>query len=744
VLDGVRIVDLAGCLAGEVATMVLAEAGADVVMVEPPGGRPSRAGTGFRTWNRSKRSITLELDDSDDRGRLDDLLADADVLVHSYVPSRARLLGFDDATLAMRHPQLIVSSVLAWPANHALAGAPVDELLTMARLGLLDEQQGHRDGPVYLRFPLGNWGAAWLAATGIAARLLARERTGVAGPAHTSLAQGALVPMMMHWSRAESPSPALALGMPKSWRASVFQCGDGVWIHTMPPRAGAAAAIRDAGTALREVIDVVSVAYRTDPGEIDVLKSRPAREWLEDLWACDVPAQEVLPFGAVLHDEQARANDYVVDIEDPAAGRITVPGHPLTLDPPTRVTGLAPAAGAHTEEVLAEWPRRRGGEVSRPAAPSRWPLEGVKVLDFGIYLAGPLGPMLLADLGADVVKVEPLAGDPMRFADWPFAGCQRGKRAVALDLKSPASRPALEALLRWADVVHHNVRMPAARRLGLDPDALRAVNPDLVVCHTSSYGPKGPRADWPGYDQIFQSSCGWEVMGAGEGNPPMWHRFGFTDHLCAMASATATILALLERARTGRSTNVAASLLGATVLTNGETYASADGTIAPVPMLDANQVRMGPGDRILQSADGWIAVAARSPVELAQLYSATGCTAEAGLVAAARNRSSGELLAVLDATGVPATAVRLAQRDAFFDDGDNRRAGMIARYRHAAWGELEQPGALWDLGDQQVRLDRPPPVLGEHTVEVLVEAGLDRSEIDRLLANGVAVDRATS
>jgi crotonobetainyl-CoA:carnitine CoA-transferase CaiB-like acyl-CoA transferase len=138
--------------------------------------------------------------------------------------------------------------------------------------------------------------------------------------------------------------------------------------------------------------------------------------------------------------------------------------------------------------------------------------------------------MLMADLGADVIKVEATTGDPMRWADWPFAGCQRGKRTVALDLKSAASRPALEALVMWADVVHHNLRMPAARRLGLDSASLRSINPDLVFCHTSSYGPIGPRADWPGYDQLFQASCGWERAGAGAGNPPMWHRFGFMDH----------------------------------------------------------------------------------------------------------------------------------------------------------------------------------------------------------------------
>ena len=91
---------------------------------------------------------------------------------------------------------------------------------------------------------------------------------------------------------------------------------------------------------------------------------------------------------------------------------------------------------------------------------------------------------------------------------------------------------------------------------------MRAVNPDIIYCHASSYGPRGPRADWPGYDQLFQSSCGWEVAGAGEGNPPMWHRLGFMDHLCAMGSLISTLLALYHRDRTGQTQFAAGSLLG--------------------------------------------------------------------------------------------------------------------------------------------------------------------------------------
>jgi crotonobetainyl-CoA:carnitine CoA-transferase CaiB-like acyl-CoA transferase len=742
-------------IAGSVAALLLAEAGADVIKIEPAADQVPYGPGGPRTWNRSKRSVTLDLATADGRDKLHQLLAASDVLIHELSPGKAARLGVDDPGLAARHPHLIASSVLAWPANHADSERPVDELLAMARLGICDEQMpmAPREGPVLVRFPLGSWGAVYLAAIGIAARLLNRAETGRAGPAHTSLVQGALVPMGMHWSRAENPSPALALGMPKETRgsqASLFVCADGVWIHLMKSPDGAPLmqkALAEMGeaavSAANEKAGSSTYGYPNLGANAVAFRTRSSDEWLADLWAHDIPAQPAAPFGEVLSDEQARANGYVIDIDDPEAGRITVAGVPLTTDPPCRVKFPVPSRGAHTDEVLAEWQARP------PAAPPgpnvRWPLEGVKVLDLGNYLAGPYGPMLLADLGADVIKVESTSGDAMRPTGWAFAGCQRGKRGVALDLKAPQARPALEALVRWADVVHHNVRLPAARRLGIDYAAMRPWNPDMVYCHTSSYGPRGPRADWPGYDQLFQAQCGWEWLGAGEGNPPMWHRFGFMDHQCALSSVLATILALYQRKRTGRGQAVAGSLLGAGALTVSETYLQADGMLAPYAPLDDQQTRIEPGYEIIPLADGWIAVAARTAEERAALQTTAGTGSLGAAAAALRPRTCASVLADLDAAGVPAELVRQAQRLPFFDDPANQAAGLIASYRSAEWGWLEQPGALWYFGDLDVRLELAPPAVGEHTVEVLSEVGLDRAQIDDLLAAGVAVafDRAS-
>ena len=739
VLDGVRIVEMADGIAGPVATMLLAAAGADVIKVEPQAGASTRGTPGFATWNRGKRSVVLDIEEPDGRARMEQLLAGADALVHDLLPGDAARLSLDDGALATRHPALVVCGITGYPIGHPDDELPASDTLVLARSGLFDEQAPvARDGPTFLRMPLGSWGAVYLAAAGVLARLLARERTGVGGPAHTSLLQGALVTMTMHWARAAEPTPAFAIGMPKDPAAfppitpTLFECGDGTWIHLMgsphvtPLMQSALAELGPDGVVAANDAGPRGTRFPDFGAYVVAFKGHDSVRWLEELWAHDVPAQAVVPMGALFRDDQANANGYVVTVDDPDFGTVRQAGLPFTTaSPSSAAVRPAPKLGAHTDEVLAE--ERRPVRVQAGTS-LRWPLEGLKVLDLGAYLAGPIAPMMLADLGADVIKVEPPGGDMMRFVERTFAGCQRGKRDIVLDLKNPAAPSVLHRLVAWADVVHHNLRLPAARKLGLGYDSLRAVNPALVYCHVSSYGPLGPRADWPGFDQLFQASSGWELEGAGAGNPPMWHRFGMMDHQAGMASLVATLLGLHHRARTGEGQLVTASLLGASLLTTSETLELPDGSLAPYAVLDHEQVGVGPGRRIIERDDGWIAVDVASDDQLGVLTDAL------------RGKTVADALRLLHANGVPSTEVRLDQMDAFFDDDATWSSGLATRYPHARYGMVEQVGSLWSFGDLSARLDRASPEIGQHSREVLTEVGFVDSEIDALIDAGAVTE----
>jgi crotonobetainyl-CoA:carnitine CoA-transferase CaiB-like acyl-CoA transferase len=740
ILDGVRVIDLAQGIAGSVAALILAESGADVVKAEPREGAKLRGTPPFTVWNRSKRSIALDAFEVD-RDTFESLVRAADVLIHDFTPQEARDRGIDDASLKQLAPDLVIAAITGFPAGHEEDATPTHDTLVLAASGIMDEQQPvcREDGPVYLRFPLGSWGAVWLAAIGIAARLYNLRLGGAAGAVRTSLLQGALVPVLMLWRRVENPSDVLAYGMPKdATNATLVECSDGVWLHFIGD-------IRKA-PLLVETVEAMSPEEREAANKAGAnplvpdwgcfkaaFRKQPSKVWLEELWGHDVAVQPALAMGELYFDEQCHANGYVVEVEDAEQGKTRQPGMPFVTSPPPRKPFSAPRLDEHRDAILSDW---TGKTPAAPAMATRSferPLEGLRVLDLGSFLAGPLAPALLGDLGADVIKIEALRGDPMRgAAEWSFFGCQRNKRSLALDLKHPDSREVIERLVRSADIVHHNQRMPAARKLGIDYDTLSAINPRLIYCHVSSYGPVGPRKDWPGYDQLFQSSSGWEYEGAGEGNMPMWHRFGMMDHQAAMSSLYGIMLALIHRERTGRGQFVASSLLGASLLTSSETHLRADGTLAPYARLDAMQMGIGPGDRLYRAADGWLALVA-DDAALRRMADALGAADPSGIEAAVAGMACDEAISRARRAGADAVPARTNQMDAFLDSPENRQLGLSVSIEHSKYGAVEHPGALWHFEGQSLAFDRAPPQIGEHTREILAEAGFAREEIDDLI-----------
>jgi crotonobetainyl-CoA:carnitine CoA-transferase CaiB-like acyl-CoA transferase len=738
ILEGIRVISLCSGIAGSAAGLQLREAGADVLMVEPPGNPARDQQALFAVLNRGKRSVILNLEDAADRQHLQRLLASADVLLHDFTPEQAQARGVADAQLVADFPRLVISAIGGWPQRHALANAMPRETLILARLGLLDEQPAHRPGPAFVRMPFANWLASWLCVVGVMARLLARDRDGCGGIAHTSLAQAALVPMTMHWNRAQTPTAAFAKGLDKHIPIPLHQCADGRWLHVhyspdkSPWMAAALAELGEAEVARLNALWPPSHVAPNFGANKAVIATRPAQDWVEHFWQHDVAAQIAAPFGDIYFDEQARVNGYVVEVDDVRLGKTLQPGPAWQVQPPARVGGSAPLAGEGNAnppvtdpEVAAQLPR------SNP--PSLPPLHGLKVLDLGAYLAGPFACMLLADLGADVIKIEAPKGDAMRRLERIFSGTQRGKLGVALQLGDQQTLPAVEALARWADVVHHNMRLPAARKLKVDYESLKALNPQLLYCHVSAYGPTGPRADWPGFDQLMQASCGWEVEQGGEGQAPMWLRFGVGDFFAGLSSLYALLLGLYERNRSGVGQMVSSSLLGATLLTMSEAVAQEDGSITPVAHMDAQQTGLSDAHRLYQCCDAWLVVAALQPDEVQRFNELTGDQPQSWFA----DRSRQAALAALAAAQVPAQAVLEAQMDAFLDSPEHAAAGLHAHYAHAVYGDLQQIGAFWDFGNLPLSLQRPPPALGQHTRQVLETLGFTNSELERLASVGL-------
>ncbi|WP_243770022.1 CoA transferase [Amycolatopsis acidicola] len=705
VLAGLRVVELAEGIPGPFAARLLAEAGADVVKVERPGGDPARRlwPAGFATWNRSKRGTLWDAD------RFDELLARADVLIHSLPIGEARELGLDEESLASRHPHLILGSVPAYPEGHPRADWAAADSLVQAAEGFMDEQQGNREGPVFVRMPFPSWCAAYLVASGVLARLVQRERTGTVRAMHTSVFQGALAPAALYWQRSEHlPEGLTGHTLPKIWpdaALSIFACADGEWIQL----AGAMGGWLESPPILETlaVLDKVDLyEIGVNPGNraewAEVFAQHDSAHWIAEFAEADVPCMRIRDLGDCFTEEQARVNDYVVEVDDAEIGRCLQVGPPIGTTPPSVVRSPAPRLGEHEfSDVVASFGDPRP-ELSR--AGDALPLEGLRALDFGSVVAGPYGAQCLADLGADVIKVEPKGGDRGRGLT-QFAGSNRGKRSVALDLKAPESQEPLRRLIESADIVLHNMRLRPAARLGIDGPGLRAVNPRVVFSHVSANGQKGPLAAYPGYDPTAQALTGWERANAGEGQPPNWLRNSILDVQAGLSATVGALLQLFQREHTGVVGDAATSLLAVGMTMASEVALPVSGERLPVDRIDAEQTGISPWHRIVPARDGWVAIAALTEEERERLDGVD------------LDRTAGALLAALEEAGVPATRVTLDRMDAFFDDPVHRELGVSRSLRTKGYGALDVVGGFWSA----CRSGESVPALGEHTAEVLDE-----------------------
>jgi len=391
-------------------------------------------------------------------------------------------------------------------------------------------------------------------------------------------------------------------------------------------------------------------------------------------------------------------------------------------------------------------------------------LEGVRVLDLSRMLAGPYGGMLLADQGAEVIKIEAPGGDPMRVMGPPFLpdgesayflAVNRNKKSVALDLTKPAGREVFLDLVRTADVVLENFRPGVLERLGCAYPALAAVNPRVVLCSISAYGQEGPYRDWPAFDLALQAMGGAMSLTGEPGGPPARMGLPMGDLAGGLFGAFAIAGALLRRARTGAGAHLDLSLLDCQVslLTYIAQYFWADGrTPGPLGSRHASVVPY----QALATQDGHLIVAV-----FAEKFWAGFCraaehpewaddprfaanrdrvrhrgTLEPLIEAAFRARPTAEWLARLHAEGVPAAPILPVDR--VLADPQVRLRGMVAEMRHPVHGPIPTLGTPVKADGAAPFEPAPPPRLGQHTDEVLAGTlAYSRARIAELRAAGV-------
>jgi crotonobetainyl-CoA:carnitine CoA-transferase CaiB-like acyl-CoA transferase len=399
-------------------------------------------------------------------------------------------------------------------------------------------------------------------------------------------------------------------------------------------------------------------------------------------------------------------------------------------------------------------------------APAPGPLAGIRVIDCSTVLAGPYCTMLLADLGADVIKVEPPEGDATRGWGPPWVGDEaagtrtatyylsinRNKRSIRLDLSGEAGREVLRRLLRGGDVVVENHRVGGFARLGFSDEVLRELNPNLIHLAISGYGTRGPDAEKPGYDFVIQAVGGlMSITGEPDGRP-MKVGVAISDVVSGLFGAVSVLAALLGRERThvpGGGQRIDVSLLQSTlaVLVNQAQAALATGS---QPTRRGNAHPSIVPYETFATADGEIAVGVGSERQWAKLGPAIGAPELATDARFAKNGdrvvnrdalipllaarfatgTSADWLARLDAVGIPAGPI--LDLPAALSSPQARALGVRVPLEHPALGSVDQVAPPYELSITPATVRTPPPLLGEDSDAILGEAGYSLDEIRSL------------
>ncbi len=769
-LDGINLVEFDSNLGASYAAMLLAEQGARAVKVEPPGGARERGTPHFHALNRSKRALFLDL--QAERSRIERLLRWADAAVFGWTGARMRELGLDYAALAQINPHLVVLHVSPLGNRGPLADFDASDELASALGGIYGSQWALSGNPVALHFPAASYSAAVLGATAMVAALCAREAGGGGQVVEVSLLAGAFSlqtgGIMRHEKMTRmyegpldplGPIPCYRLFRAADDQYLFVACGNVTFWNKLAMAIERPELVSDA--RFEGAPWGVPTQHRQALKDLlqEIIATRPREEWLRILSENDIPCAPVLSRTDFINHPQVDALAMRRAIDDPTLGATIQSGIAVGLElTPGEIAGPAPevdqdrADDPKIEEWLAERPPHAHNGSPHNGKFARGPLDGVLVLDFCSYIAGSYGPMILSQMGADVIKIESLDGDAFRHFGFGFLGWNQGKRGLSLDLAAPEGREIIHGLVRRADIVVENLRPGRMRRFGLDYQSLSAINPRLIYMSVNGFGNRGPEHNQPGFDPLLQARSGLMAAEGGHGHPPLYLTCAICDYGAAMLSAFGCVLALRARERLGHGQLCETSLLQSAMAFQAGEFIFYDGR---PDMENGRPESRGRSAlcRAYQCRDGaWMFVHAAEPAQWEAMRRVCKLAHDTPYAAAAREPEDSPLaqaiaaafagvdraqaLASLSAAGVPALSTHRTAD--LFNDPQVSANELLAELHHSQWGGVVQTGTLAKFSAMPGRVERAAPLLGEHTDELLARhLGYDRDRIADLRRRGI-------
>jgi crotonobetainyl-CoA:carnitine CoA-transferase CaiB-like acyl-CoA transferase len=719
-LATVKVLEITTSSAGQVAGMLLADLGADVVRVAGAECLRSIDLPGWLCWNRGKTLVT------DSSSLVESLLPRSDILFVDASRKNLIAAGLDAASVRARAP----SVVDVWMPSIAPSGRwselPHDQLLLDAIGGFAAHHPATEERPVASVVPTRHLVQGALAAVAALSGLLARDRDGWGRSATVSGLHAEAATLNTLIARSIDGPPLLASGkfLPGSPNFRMYQGGDGRWFFL-------AALSPDLFIRALEVIDRLDIL--ADP-EIEgeflnilrpgvgisvgaqlqaALSQHSTDEWLIRFAAAGVPAAPLSDPDAWLQGDVIAHASPPARRQHPELGEVVMPGSPLKLElnPPGVGDLAAPAECRPAIWVDVEpRPRPRG----QPPGPNDRPLAGLQVIDLATFLAGPFVSTLLAYHGAEVIKVESPHGDPYSVFSAPYSIINEHKTHLKADLNEPAARALFLNLVGKADVVVDNLLTSSLARLDLGPERFGVANPNLVRCSVTAFGSDGPYAELPGFDPIMQTLSGLAAVQGGSGSP-VATTAPVHDIAMGCVGALGTLAALWVRRHHGYGQRVFTSLAAiSTYLQSGELTTYVGRPERAVGGVDFS----GPSfwQRFYRAADRWIAVSATNEKQRTAFLEVLrqpeldllddGSCADV-IAAIIEQRSSEEWVKSLASVGVPSCHAinRVELDDPVLVE---HRYSHVVDTPHVGQIEIVSGYTDWD------HVDRRPPLAVEH------------------------------
>lgn len=747
-LDGVRVVDLTTTVAGATCTMLLADFGAEVLRLADAEVDAERNAPAFVALDRGKTRVAVDRSDPEQVGRV---VAGADVVVTAIsdreVAGAAALEG-----LLAQHPSLIVVRMPPFAVGSEGPRDVESAGLVTASTGLGMRQYSTAGVPVdpvypHVLYAQGAWAAVCTVAALIERLTSRRGQTVTVGGEH-----GAMIAAFATFGDdpESQPLPPPGPGGPNPFY-SRYETSDGTWLF-LGSLTVKFQRIALATLGIADLLDDSRIAGDLDatgtPANRDwvrarfeqAFRSRTGQDWLAALRAADCPVGELLRRDDWLDHPQIGAIGMRAEFVHPEVGAVVSPGVPLRLSETTARVPRAEKAAAVEDLPAAPVAAESITSAARPKATAgRGPLAGMRVLNLGVVLAGPLAGNLLAELGADVVKIEPPAGDPFRDKGFHY---NRGMRSLAVDLRAEGGRDAFLHLVRESDVVIDNFRSGVLERLGVDHASLREVNPGVSSVSVTGFGTEGPLSEEPGFDPVLGAMSGMMFAQGGEDEPVMI-TLAINDVSAGVMVTLASCLTLYARLVHG-----AGGQRGSTSLAAASAFAQSGELVrfaGRPPAQRGGADYLGPSflERAYRVADGWVRIHAR-PEEAAKLVE-TGLVStgdseaqKAKLESALSTCTMTQALGLLRGVGIAAVPARTmgdATRDPEALAGE-----LFHPLAKDGGGHIMVPGRLVRFSRTEQAGILRPPGLGEHTREVLADFGIPSEEIDALVDAGIVVE----